>query len=198
MPLRFTPGEKWEYSNLGYFTLAEIIRTVSGAALERSTCAEGLRAAPHGRTCPPDDDAGSQPRHRLYDNNNPRERPHWPALRPSGAFLSTVTDLAKWDARSIPTAAPEATRRADVDAGHAQQRHHASVRLRLGSRIRRRSQAVRHGGSLPGFISEYARFVDDGVSVIVLMNMDDADVRGLARGVAALYLQDVPSRTGAR
>ena len=28
--LRFTPGEKWEYCNVGYFSLAEIIRKVSG------------------------------------------------------------------------------------------------------------------------------------------------------------------------
>ena len=57
---------------------------------------------------------------------------------------------------------------------------------------------MHHGGSLPGFISEYIRLVDDGVSVIVLMNMDDADVRGLARGVAALHLQGAPAVTGAR
>ena len=30
LPLRFAPGEKWEYSNVGYFALAEIIRRVSG------------------------------------------------------------------------------------------------------------------------------------------------------------------------
>src|ERR1044071_3687376 len=29
-PLRFAPGEKWEYCNVGYFSLAEIIRKVSG------------------------------------------------------------------------------------------------------------------------------------------------------------------------
>lgn len=29
-PLRFTPGEKWEYGNIGYFALAEIIRTIAG------------------------------------------------------------------------------------------------------------------------------------------------------------------------
>ncbi len=28
-PLRFAPGEKWEYWNLGYFALAEIIRKVA-------------------------------------------------------------------------------------------------------------------------------------------------------------------------
>src|SRR4030095_11917669 len=30
LPLRFAPGEKWEYCNVGYFTLVEIIRKVSG------------------------------------------------------------------------------------------------------------------------------------------------------------------------
>ena len=30
LPLRFAPGEKWEYCNVGYFALAEIIRKVSG------------------------------------------------------------------------------------------------------------------------------------------------------------------------
>src|SRR5882724_2012730 len=30
LSLRFAPGEKWEYCNLGYFALAEIIRKVSG------------------------------------------------------------------------------------------------------------------------------------------------------------------------
>src|SRR5215510_4837757 len=30
LPLRFQPGEKWEYCNVGYFSLAEIIHKVSG------------------------------------------------------------------------------------------------------------------------------------------------------------------------
>ena len=30
LPLRFQPGQKWEYSNVGYFILADIIRVVSG------------------------------------------------------------------------------------------------------------------------------------------------------------------------
>jgi CubicO group peptidase (beta-lactamase class C family) len=30
LPLRFSPGEKWEYCNVGYFTLAEIIHKVTG------------------------------------------------------------------------------------------------------------------------------------------------------------------------
>jgi D-alanyl-D-alanine carboxypeptidase len=30
VPLRFAPGEKWEYGNLGYYALAEALRRVSG------------------------------------------------------------------------------------------------------------------------------------------------------------------------
>ena len=32
------------------------------------------------------------------DNDSLRQAPVWTAVRPSGAFLSTVLDLAKWDA----------------------------------------------------------------------------------------------------
>ena len=32
------------------------------------------------------------------DNEKLLAAKYWPALRPSGAFLSTVLDLAKWDA----------------------------------------------------------------------------------------------------
>jgi len=30
VPLAFPPGERWQYSNLGYFVLAEIISKASG------------------------------------------------------------------------------------------------------------------------------------------------------------------------
>ena len=47
---------------------------------------------------------------------------------------------------------------------------------------------VHHGGGLPGFQSEFARYVDDGLSVAVLINLDDADVEHIALGVADLHL----------
>ena len=71
-------------------------------------------------------------------------------------------------------------------------------RLRLGPRSVERPPAGAPRRLAAGFISEYARFPDDRVSVIVLMNKDDADVREVARGVAALYLQGAPAATGAR
>ena len=40
----------------------------------------------------------------------------------------------------------------------------------------------------PGFVSQFVRFVDDGVTVAVLTNGDDVDIESIARGVAMLHL----------
>jgi hypothetical protein len=47
---------------------------------------------------------------------------------------------------------------------------------------------VRHGGGLPGFASEFMKYVDDRLTVIVLTNGDDVDLPSIAGGVASLYL----------
>ena len=46
---------------------------------------------------------------------------------------------------------------------------------------------VWHGGGLPGFTAHYVRYLDDGLSVVVLTNGDDSDTASIANGVAALY-----------
>ena len=43
---------------------------------------------------------------------------------------------------------------------------------------------MHHGGSLPGFRAQFARFMDDKLSVVVLANGDNADPK-MAIGVAA-------------
>jgi hypothetical protein len=49
-------------------------------------------------------------------------------------------------------------------------------------------RVVRHGGSVIGFRSEFARFVDDCLTIILLMNLHDVDWQTIVRGVAAVYL----------
>ncbi len=48
---------------------------------------------------------------------------------------------------------------------------------------------------IQGFLSEFARFVDDRLTIIVLMNLDDADPELIVHGVAAFYL---PASVAAR
>ena len=50
---------------------------------------------------------------------------------------------------------------------------------------------VNHGGSLPGFRAQFARFVDDKLSIIVLTNADNAQPQVITRGIAALYFPDL-------
>ena len=62
-------------------------------------------------------------------------------------------------------------------------------------------QLVHHGGGMPGFRAEFARFVDDRLTIIVLMNLDEVDLDPFVRGVAATYLPSpvpigITSRSG--
>jgi hypothetical protein len=41
---------------------------------------------------------------------------------------------------------------------------------------------------MPGARSEFARFVNDRLTIIVLMNLDDVDVDSIMRGIAVIYL----------
>jgi D-alanyl-D-alanine carboxypeptidase len=45
---------------------------------------------------------------------------------------------------------------------------------------------IRHGGQLPGFTSNIARFVDDEVTVVVLTNTSDGDPAAIATEIAKL------------
>jgi CubicO group peptidase (beta-lactamase class C family) len=100
VPLRFAPGEKYEYSNLGYFVLAEIIHKVSGKAWgdflgERVFTPLGMTAT---RVTTLADIVPKRARGYAWRTDKLQNEDDFPAVRPSGAFLSTVLDLAKWEA----------------------------------------------------------------------------------------------------
>ena len=197
LPLRFAPGTKWEYGNLGYYALAEVIRKVAGRPW-----AEFLRDrvfVPCGmNTTHPTNTRVPLPTRAVgyVDNDNLRPADEWPALRPSGAFLSTVLDLAKWDAALYTDKIlREATRREmwtpiTLTDGSQAPYGFGWELDRFGGR-----RLVHHSGGMPGTRAEFARFVDDGLTIILLMNLDDVDKDAILYGVAKLYL---PSPTRAR
>lgn len=98
VPLLSSPGEKWAYSNVGYYGLAEVLRKASGRPWqeyieERVFQPAGMNIVPTNTKKP------IANRARGYDGrHNSRVADDWLALRPSGAFLATVFELAKWDA----------------------------------------------------------------------------------------------------
>lgn len=190
LPLRFRPGEEWEYSNLGYFVLAEIIRVVSRQRwtdflTEQAFTPSGMAATWPTNTTEPVPDLAQG----YVDNDELRDAPELPALRPSGAFLSTVLDLAAWDATLHTDRVLTATSRRQM---------WTPVTLNDGSsrpygfgwqvgELRDRRLVFHHGG-MPGARSTFARFVDDGLTVTVLMNLNDSDIGAILNGVASIYL----------
>jgi hypothetical protein len=48
---------------------------------------------------------------------------------------------------------------------------------------------------MPGSRAGFARLVDDQLTIIVFMNLDDVDLDSIVHDIAALYLPAQPSRT---
>ena len=188
-PLLTRPGEKYAYCNLGYFTLAEVITRVSGQPWsefigEKVFAAAGMTASRPTTTAPfPNKAKGYTGNDRLAPAAD------WPAVRPSGAFYSTVEDLARWEAVLLTDRVlRESTRKqmwTDVRLNDGRAAGYG-LGWQVGTLAGR--SAVHHGGSLPGFRAFYLRFVDERLAVIVLGNGDDADMQALALGVATRVL----------
>jgi CubicO group peptidase (beta-lactamase class C family) len=200
LPLRFAPGEKHLYSNVGYFALAEVIRKVSGRPWTEYLNEKVFK--PSGMTTTyPTNIKGSLPtRASAYvDNSKLREvDDNWPALRPSGAFLSTVLDMAKWDAMLYTDKILTESSRKQMWAP-ARLNDGTTYPYGFGWEVKsfRGRRLVHHGGGGPGVRAEFARFLDDRLTIIFLMNLDDVDKDSILYGIAALYLPG-PTRSGTR
>lgn len=202
LPLRFAPGEKWEYCNVGYFTLAEIIRKVTGKPWadylqERLFMQVKMNAT---RTTTVTDLIQNRADGYVWNKDKWQNAQEYFALRPSGAFISNVLDLAKWDAVLYGDEMLKQSTREQM---------WTPVKLNSGTTYPygfgwtldpvRGHKVVAHNGSLPGFRASFTRFVDDKLTVIVLTNSDNANPGAIANEVASVYLPDlIPQRTIAK
>jgi D-alanyl-D-alanine carboxypeptidase len=190
-PLRFKPGAQWEYCNVGYFSLAEIIRKVSGKPWgdflnERLFTPLDMKST---RTTNMSDLVANRANGYVWRNGTLSNASVYLALRPSGAFLSTVLDLAKWDAALHnlqifkQATLDEMWHPVKLNDGKTYPYGFGWELDTVGGH-----KNVHHGGSLPGFRSQFARFVDDKVTVAVLTNGDNANAEMIALGVANFYI----------
>ncbi len=190
-PLDFPTGTKYQYCNVCYFTLADVIARTSGKPwdtflAERIFTPLGMTST---RTTTTTDLVPRRARGYVWQNTRYTNAEEYLAVRPSGAFLSTVLDLAKWDG-ALHT--DRVLTRASRDAMYT------PVRLNDGRTHPygfgwlvdsfEGHARVHHGGSLPGFRAEMARFPDDSLTVIVLTNADGAAPLEIVSGLARIYL----------
>jgi D-alanyl-D-alanine carboxypeptidase len=192
VPTAFAPGEKWEYSNLGFVTLGIIVHKVSGKFYgdflkERVFTPLGMTTARviSEADIVPNRAAGYVLRQGELKNQG------WvsPSLNTTadGALYLTVLDMMKWDEA---LASGKLISKAGYDAMWSpvklnDGRTHPygfgwGVRTLNGKRV------IEHGGAWQGFKAHIARYPDNKLTVIVFANLAQANQGRLANGVAAI------------
>ena len=198
-PLNFTPGERYTYSNTGYHLLAMIIRKVTGQSYgdflaERVFKPLGMR---HSRVQDlfeviPGRAAGYRWQDGKLTNGDFVAQPI--LSYGGGGILSTAQDLAKWDAvLRNQTLLRKSTLEqmwtpATLNDG-------SKSRYGLGWGINRYSshRYVQHtGGHITGFQSVFRHYLDNGLTVIVLINQSgNADPSKIAARIAGMFLSEL-------
>lgn len=184
------PGEKWLYSNAGYYILAEAISKISGKPWdkfihERIFIPAGMAAT---RPTSPSDIIANRVSGYVQTSEGRINAENWVAVRPSSAFLSTIQDLAKWDAfLDKGELLTETDRQMMWTRGKLND--NTPVNYGLGwyvdSYLGR--TRINHDGQHPGFRADYERFPDDKLSVIVLANLDNRGLARIAVKIAGFY-----------
>lgn len=188
----FQPDDQWSYCNSGYSLLGYIIENVSG-----QNYWDFLRVrilTPLGMTATRERTPGAViPRRAAgYELTN-----HVPINRDydltdvfsAGAIVSSVLDMAKWDAalngETLLTAASKELwwTPTKLNTGKVQNYGFGWFLDPLKGH-----KNIGHGGATSGFSCSIQRFPDDHLSVIVLTNADELGVAtSLAKKVAEVY-----------
>lgn len=195
-PLNFAPGAQWSYSNTGYNLLGHIVEQVSGQTYWEFVNARIFR--PLGMNSTRDRD----PRFLVSNRADGYEWEDGALVGrdydltdvfSAGATLSTVLDLAKWDAALYNDRLLKSSSRAamwspvQLSGGKTHPYGFGWNTLTL-----RGHRLVSHGGQTAGFSAHIARFVDDRLTVVVLCNLGDIGLAGeVGRRVVKLYIPDL-------
>lgn len=196
--LNFPPGERYLYSNSGYFLLGEIVRRVTGEAL--STVADELIFRPLGmvQTHFHDDITRIVPNRasgyaRDPDGGFRISMTTLPIIGDGGVFTS-VNELLAWD-RNFYDNRLGGGGQALIDQWLEQAVLDDGTVLPYAAGVRvdeyRGQRTVSHGGAFVGYRAEMLRFPEQMLSVIVLCNVAQANPSELALRVADVYLADV-------
>lgn len=191
VPLHFKPGQGWSYSNLGYGILVQIIQRVSGTPWPEFFAKRVFQplGMTHTRITSVFDIIPNRASGYLFRDDQLHNVAPLIAMRWGGPFVSTLGDMIRWDAAiTHHTLLPQAL----------QEQMWTPVRLADGSSTQygfgwwadavRGHRRVRHGGSEPGWRTEYTRFVDEHLDVIVLANAASVRPDDMAVEVAGHYI----------
>jgi CubicO group peptidase (beta-lactamase class C family) len=196
VPLAFPTGTKMQYCNLCYFALAETITRVTGEPWPQWVKRELFDATSmrDSRTTSVQELVPRRASSYEWKDGRYMNMREYVALRPSGAFLSTVNDVARLEAALF---AGNIVSKAALDLMYQPTKLNDGQPGRMGNGpfdygmgwdvgTVDGTYRVGHGGSLAGFRTMYARYPDSGWAIVLLANSTSARPFSLERSIAKL------------
>ena len=193
LPMEFAPGDRFAYNNTGYYLLGMILEKVSGKdydAFLRARIFEPLGMA-STRLNNLTEIIPNRAQGYAWRNGTLKHGEYVSPTQPfsAGALITTVTDLAKWDAALY---GDKLLKRSALEAMWAPTKLNDGKMQDYGFGWEvspyRTKKRLSHGGGIQGFSTFVERFVDDKVTVIVLANSENARSESIAHGVAEFYV----------
>jgi CubicO group peptidase (beta-lactamase class C family) len=193
--LVFPTGTAWQYCNLGYFMLADIIRQISGQSFSQFMKEKifSKYRLHHTQTTSLSDIVQSRADGYVRrggdtiinaENNI--------ALRPSGAFLSNISDMLNWEMlmQNNQLLTKQNWQQMWEDTVRTPLRNTDSTNIYYGygwnvtNYLNRK--LIFHTGGLQGFRTIYYRFPAERTAIIILTNSEPVNTTPIAIGVAQI------------
>jgi D-alanyl-D-alanine carboxypeptidase len=198
-PLAFQPGDSWSYCNSGFNLLAYVIENVSGTNYWDFLAQRIFRPLDMTHTTRRDPRLIIPHRASGYEkskNGLVHRNSDLTDLSGAGAIVSTVEDLAKWNAAlngdRLLSAASKREAWTPVKLNNGETKDYG-----LGWHLQPLDghMNIGHSGSTSGFSASLQRFPDDGLAVILLSNTDDLGfATRLAKKIAPICFSSSSSK----
>lgn len=195
-PLGFDPGSRYAYSNSGYVLLGAIIERISGLSYASFMAQHIFEPLGMTHTAYEGHERGIAKRVEGY--NRDRKAMPLSMTQPyaAGALVSTVDDLARWNAAIAAgkLLRPETWRQVFTPYTLKNGKTTSYAYGWLIGEVKGR-QTVEHGGAIPGFSSYLIRLPQEKIFVSVLTNNDRFNILSL---LAAKFKGNDPGVLAAR
>lgn len=200
LPLVFSPGTQWRYSNSNYYLLGLLIEKLSGQSYAdylQEHIFQPLQMKVSRvnalQVLMPQRAAGYHWQKDHLENAlvvDPSQM--WAA----GAVVSSVTDLTKWDAALYTE---KLLKKATLEQSWTPGRLNNGAAVDYGfgnelSVVQGHRIAGHQGGGL-AFNATFLRYVDDQLSIIVLCNLTQAPTKVMAQHLASFYIPGLSTET---
>ena len=201
LPLDFSPGESWMYSNTGYNVAAAIVEQVSGQSLEAFMQTRIFDPLAMSATDVIRESYTFSNRAMGYETTRRVVSPidinfemvpqSMVLFKGSGSITSNVVDLARW------AIALQKGELLSADSQAEMEQFSTATLLPRGYGIGwfvggyNGHKIVAHGGNLWGYSSAIVQLPDDNLTVIILTNLDEQNGEQIALEIAGQYLPNL-------